>query len=525
MALMERFARATEFRGYRLEQFSPQSTAYWVAKLFGGGFSTASGISVTPEVALTEATVFAACRNLAEDLAALPINIYRGNASGVRPADIDYSTPAYAILNRMANPEMTAMSFKETVHGHVALRGDGFAEKELDQGLRLKALWPMNPARMRMARNGQVGFIVNGAPDGRLFFLYTLPSGQEKVFDQSLIFHPRGFGPDGLRGYSLVALMREAIGLSLAADTYISKFYANDASPGAVLTHPKTLSDKARTNIETSWKDTHQGLDNAHRIAILEEGLSLAKVGIDPIDAQFLETRKFQRDLLGMVLRMPPDKLGNFERATYSNMEQSDINYVRYTLTPRATRFEQQLSADGVVDSSHMAIHDYIALLRGDSVARAAYYHSLRVDGAISGEDIRSMENFAPSGQKAAGEILIPLNLMPASAFRPDGMTVLQLAKAALDMAKGGWVPEDINAFLGLGDLRHTGLMPGTTSPAAGEANGEADVSGDGSSGDGASSADGSSMRFLDDEVGRRLLAILEGRSNGHADIPVPGRP
>jgi hypothetical protein len=135
------------------------------------------------------------------------------------------------------------------------------------------------------------------------------------------------------------------------------------------------------------------------------------------------------------------------------------------------------------------------------------------------------MENFPPSGQKAAGEILIPLNLMPASAFRPDGMTVLQLAKAALDMAKGGWVPEDINAFLGLGDLRHTGLMPGTTSPAAGEANGEADATGDGSSGDGAASADGSSMRFLDDEVGRRLLAILEGRSNGHADIPIPGRP
>jgi HK97 family phage portal protein len=520
------FARAaTEFRGYRLEQFSPQSTAYWVAKLFGGGFSTASGISVTPEVALTEATVFSACRNLAEDLAALPINIYRGNASGVHPADIDYSTPAYTVLNRMANPEMTAMSFKETLHGHVALRGDGFAEKEMDQGLRLKALWPLNPARMRMARNGQAGFIVNGAPDGKLFFLYTLPSGQEKVFDSSLIFHPRGFGPDGLRGYSLVGLMREAIGLSLAADTYISKFYANDASPGSVLTHPKTLSDKARTNIELSWKDTHQGLDNAHRIAILEEGLSLAKVGIDPVDAQFLETRKFQRDVLGMVLRMPPDKLGNFERATYSNMEQSDINYVRYTLTPRATRFEQQLSADGVVDSGHMAIHDYIALLRGDSVARAAYYHSLRVDGAISGEDIRWMENFAPSGQKAASEILIPLNLMPASAFRPDGMTVLQLAKAALDMAKGGWVPEDINKFLGLGDLRHTGLMPGTASPAAGEANGEADATGDGSSGEGASAADGSSTRFLDDEVGRRLLALLEGRSNGHADIPVPGRP
>jgi HK97 family phage portal protein len=460
------FARAaTELRGYRLETFSPQSTAYWVAKLFGGGFSTASGISVTPEVALTEATVFAACRNLAEDLAALPIGIYRGNPTGIRPADVDYSSPAYGILNRMANPEMTAMSFKETIHGHLALRGDGFAEKEIDQGLRVKALWPLNPARMRMARNGQNGFSVAGAPADRLFFLYTLPSGQEKVFDSSLIFHPRGFGPDGLRGYSLVALMREAIGLSLAADTYISRFYANDATPGSVLTHPKTLSDKARTNIETSWKETHQGLSNAHRMAILEEGLSVSKVGIDPIDAQFLETRKFQRDVLGMVLRMPPDKLGNYERATYANLEQSDIAYVRYTLTPRATRFEQQLSADGVVEAGSRALHDFLAMLRGDSAARAAYLHSLRLDGAISGEDERRYENFPPSGQPAASELLVPLNMMPASAFQANGMTLSQAAHAAYEMCRAGYVPESVNAFLGLGDLAHTGIVPGTATP------------------------------------------------------------
>jgi HK97 family phage portal protein len=470
------FAQAArELRGYRLESFSPQSQAYWVAKLFGGGNQAASGISVTPDTALTEATVFAACRNLAEDLASLPLPIYRGNPQGNRVADIDYGTPAWRVLNRMANPEMTAMSFRETIHGHVALRGDGYAEIERDQGLRLKALWPLNPARMRMARNGQQGFTVQGAPSGQLFYLYSLPSGQEKVFDPSLIFHPRGFGPDGLRGYSLVALAREAIGLSLAAEGYINRFYANDASPGAVLTHPKTLSDKARTNIETSWRETHQGLDNAHRIAILEEGLSLTKVGIDPIDAQFLETRKFQRDVLGMVLRMPPDKLGNFERATFSNMEQSDINYVRYTITPRATRFEQQLSADGVVDADHYAVHDYIGLLRGDATTRAAYYHSLRQDGAISGEDIRRMENFEPSGQPAAEELLVALNMMPASAFGANGLTLAQSAHAAYEMLRAGYTPQAVNQFLGLGDLAHSGVIPGTTTPDPADATGKAD--------------------------------------------------
>lgn len=505
---------ARELRGYRLEQFSPQSTAYWIAKLFGGGFETASGIPVTPEKALAIGTVYASVRNIAEDLARMPLPVYRDGAitAGASPAAslaapkvIDRSSPAFAVLNKMANPEMTAMSFRETVHGHVLLRGDGFAEIERDQALRLKALWPLNPARMRMVRNGQNGVNVSGAPAGRLLFGYTLPTGQERWLDQSLVFHPRGFSPDGLRGYSIVSLAREALGLTLAAEAYGGRFFANDATPGAVLTHPKTLSPKARENIELSWDETHRGLSNAHRMAILEEGLSVTKVGIDPVDAQFLETRKFERDEIGMWFREPPDQLGNYERATFGNMEQSDLRYVRYTLGSHASRFEQQLVADDVVDADHFALHDFAELMRGDSVARAAYYHSLRTDGAISGEDIRRMENLEPSGQKAAEEILIPLNLMPASAFRPDGMTVLQLAKAALDMLRAGYEADSVNLFLGLGDLKHTGLVPGTTTPDATEAN---------------SGPAGEPRRFLDDEVGQRLLALLEGRSNGHVPDP-----
>ena len=298
------------------------------------------------------------------------------------------------------------------------------------------------------------------------------------------------------------------MGLALATEAYGGRFFANDARPGAVLTHPKTLSDKARGNIELSWKAAHEGLDNAHRVAILEEGLSLTSVGIPPVDAQFLETRKFERDEIPSWFRMPPDKLGNFDRATWSNMEQSDISYVRYTLGSHAARFEQQLAADNVVDADHYALHDFTELLRGDSVARAAYYHSLRVDGAISGEDIRAMENLEPSGQPAAAEILIPLNMLPASAFRPDGMTVVQLAKAALDMLKAGYEATAVNQFLGLGDLAHTGLVPGTTTPEPSEAGGTAGAD---------------STRFLDDEAGRRLLALLAGRTNGHRPAePVP---
>jgi HK97 family phage portal protein len=476
MGLFAQVAR--EVRGYRLEQFSPQSTAYWVAKLFGGGYQTSAGINVTPETAMAIGAVYASCRNVAEDLAGLPLPVYRDNATTAggmgatlrAPKIIDRSAPAFAILNKNANPEMTAMSFRETMHGHVLLRGDAFAEKELDQGLRVKALWPLNPARMRMARNGEVGFRVDGAAPGELFFIYTLRSGQEKVFAKDLIFHPRGFGPDGLRGYSIVSLAREGMGLSLATEAYGGRFFANDASPGIALTHPKSLSDKARTNIELSWKATHEGLDNAHRLAILEEGLSVERIGMPNVDAQFLETRKFQRDEIPMWFRMPPDKLGNYERATYANLGESDLAYMKYTLRSHGNRFEQQLAADNIVDADHYALHDYSDLLKADPKTRAEFYHSLRMDGAISGEDIRRLENLDPSGQPGADELLVALNMIPASAFQPNGMTLGQLAHAAYEMLHGGYEASAVNAFLGLGDLAHTGFVPGKATPDPGAA-------------------------------------------------------
>lgn len=503
--------RALELRSWRVGSSNPQSPAWWLIQAFGGQ-PTSSGVRVTAETALNEATVFSACRNLAEDLASIPLPVYRGNPQGNRQADIDYADPAWNVLNRRANPEMTAMSLRETLHGHIALRGDGYAEIERDETMRVRALWPLRPDHMRMERNGQNGLNVAGSAAGKLFYLYTLPSGQVQVFDRSLIFHPRGFGPDGLRGYSLVALLAETIGLALATERYGGRFFANDARPGAVLEHPKELSDKARLNIETSWQETHEGLDNAHRIAILEEGMTLKDVGIPPVDAQFLETRKLQRDLLAMALRMPPDKLGNYERATYANLEQSDIAYVRYTLTPRGTRFEQQLAADGVVDANHTAVHDYIGLLKGDALTRATYYHSLRQDGAISGEDIRRMENFGPSGQPAADELLVALNMMPASAFRPNGLTLAQTATAAYEMLRAGYEASAVNDFLGLGDLAHTGVVPGKTTPVASE-----ETNGGGPADPG--SAAGRSSEFLGDEVGQQLLALLNARKNGQHPI------
>ncbi len=461
---------ARELRGYRLTEFSPQSTAYWVAKLFGGGGQTASGVSVSANNAMAIATVYASCRNLGEDIGSLPLQIFR---VGAGEKVEDRADPAWRILNVKANPEMSAMSFRETLQGHAALRGDGWAEIERDNALRTKALWPLNPARMRSVRNGLNGVSIEGAAAGQLAYLYELPDGQTKVFAPDKLFHLRGFGPDGLRGYSILRLAAEAMGVALATEAYGGRFFANDASPGVVLTHPQTLSAKARENIELSWQEAHQGLDNAHRIAILEEGLSVSKVGVNPVEAQFLETRKWERGEIAGFFRMPPDKIGDYERATFSNIEQSDINYGKYTVRPWTVRWDQQLSADGVVDADHIAEHNIDGLLKGDAKTRGEFYNQLRQAGGITPEQIAKLENWpAPTGP-AADQILIPLNMTLASALDQYGMTMPQRAHAAWELLRAGYEADGVNALLGLGDLAHTGFVPGTQNPdPAAETNG-----------------------------------------------------
>lgn len=452
---------ARELRGYRLEMFSPQSPAYWIAKLFGGGFETAAGVAVTPEKALGSSTVFAAVRNVAEDLASLPLNTYT-TVDGVRR--VDRSSVAWRMLNVSPNPEMTAMSFREAVQGHALLRGNGYAEKAFDGAGRVAQLWPLNPARMRKVRNGQAGVSIAGVPAGQIAYLYTLPEGRVKVFAPDMVFHLRGFGGDGLVGYSIVALMREAIGLAIATEAYAGRFFANDARPGAVLSHPKTLSPKARENIELSWAEAHQGLDNAHRIAILEEGLSIEKVGIDPVDAQFIETQNLAREHLAAAFRMPPDKIGDLSRATFSNIEQSDINYAKYTLATWGRRWEQQLVADDAIDTDDVE-HDLNRLYRGDAKSRAEFYSQLRASGGITANQIADAEGLPRSGDPAADQLLVPLAMTTLSALDANGMTLNQRCHAAWELMRAGYEAKGVNALLDLGDLPHTGMVPGTQTP------------------------------------------------------------
>jgi HK97 family phage portal protein len=385
------------------QRAAPAQNIDW-GKYFGLREPTAAGVHVDHSVSLQQSTVFACQRVLAESVAMLPLILYRRLPRGKERAT---DQGLYSILHDLPNPEMTSMELREVAMGHLSLWGNAFLEVDYSGAGQVRGLWPLRPDRMRVKR-----------VSGQLRYFYRMPERadvSEVELPAIRVMHVRGLGFDGVLGYDPVSLARNTIGLALATEEFGSRFFSNGAQTGTVYQHPGQLTDKAYNRLERSIEKRHQGLENAHRIMILEEGMKAEQVGIPPNNAQFLETRKFQVPEIARWFRMPLHKIQELERATFSNIEHQAIEFVVDTLQPWLTRWEQAVVRDLLTQSErrqYFAEHLIDALLKGDTKSRFEAYAVARQNGWLSANDIRELENMNPVD---GGDVyLVPLNMIPA---------------------------------------------------------------------------------------------------------------
>jgi HK97 family phage portal protein len=370
----------------------------WVVK--GYGEESYSGESVTVEGALSVASVLSAFTILMEDTASLPLITYRRIKRG-KERDLD--SPYYVLLHDMPNPEHTSMVYREFIMGHLLGWGNHFSQKIWDRRGVLRELWPLRPDRMKVFRE-----------NGERKYLYTELNNNKRAFRQEEIWHVPAFGFDGLIGYSRITLARNAIGLSIAAEKFGSKFFMNGAIPGLAIKHPGSLSDDAYTHLTDSWNENHRGTDNAQKPSILEEGMSIEKIGIPPDDAQFIETRRFQLGEIARMFRVPPHMLGDVERSTSwgSGIEQQELGYLSHTLRPWLKRIEQGVQKDLLLESERkntVIEHLVEDFLRTDIGARMTAYVSAITNGVMTRNEARERENLMP--MDGLDEMLMPLNM------------------------------------------------------------------------------------------------------------------
>lgn len=358
----------------------------WIDSLGGG--RTKSGVSVDEVSALNLSAVWAAVRVLTDTVASTPIHVYERLARG---KSREPSHPLYRLLHDRPNPQMSAYTLKEVLQGHLALRGNAYAEKERNGRGEVVALWPITPDRVT-PRLVEVRGSVQKVFEVRV-------GGETKVLGPDKVMHLTGFGHDGLVGYSPIHFARESLGLAKAAEEFGGSFFGRGLRASGALTHPSQLSEQGRRNLRESVERMNTGLENAHRILLLEEGMTWAQTSLAPEDAQFLETRQFQTVEIARWFQVPPHKIGDLSRATFSNIEHQSIEFLTGTARPWFVRWEQTLNEElfSAADrNTYFAEFKMDALLRGDTAARGAFYAQLFNIGALSQNDIREKENENP---------------------------------------------------------------------------------------------------------------------------------
>lgn len=359
-----------------------------LAQWFGMLSNTAAGVSVTPDLAKRVAAVYTCVRIIAESIASLPLNIYRRLPDG-KGKELAFDHPLFGLLHDAPNRFQTSYEWREMMAGHVALRGNAYSEIRSSGYQAVAELWPLHPDRVRPIQ----------LESGDIVYQYRPKAGAERIILAQDMLHFRGFSDDGVKGDSVIEQNKEAIGLAMAAEQFGAAFFGNGSTIGGVLEYPKGLSDQSYDRLKKSFAENFQGSRNANKPLILEDGLTWKAIGIEPNKAQFLETRKFQISEIARMFRIPPHMLADLEKATFSNIEQQSLEFIRDTLRPWLVRMEQRMNADLLSAkgrSTYFIEFSVDGVTRGDSAARTAYYNSMFNMGAISPNEIRARENMNP---------------------------------------------------------------------------------------------------------------------------------
>lgn len=377
------------------------STSGSAFSFFFGGSS--AGKRVNERSAMQMTAVYSCVRILSEAVAGLPLHLYKYNDKGGKEKAMEHSL--YFLLHDEPNPEMTSFIFRETMMTHLLLWGNAYAQIIRNGKGEVIALYPLMPNRMSVDRDD----------NGKLYYEYTVSSDDANTMKQGTVklapyevLHVPGLGFDGLVGYSPIAMAKNAIGMAIACEEYGAKFFSNGAAPSGVLEHPGTLKDPAK--IRDSWNQTFGGSSNAHKVAVLEEGMKYTPISISPNEAQFLETRKFQINEIARIFRIPPHMLADLDKSSFSNIEQQSLEFVKYTLEPWLVRLEQSIVRallSPEEKKNYFVKFNVDGLLRGDYQSRMNGYATARQNGWMSANDIRELENLDRIPAEDGGDLYL----------------------------------------------------------------------------------------------------------------------
>jgi len=351
---------------------------------------TSSGIRVNPHNALTLSAYFDGIRIISEDIAKLPLITFRKLERGKEPAP---DHPVYPLLKRSPNENMAAMSFREAMTANAISWGGGFALIGRNGRGVPQRLDIVHPSRVKVEIDDR----------GRTFYEVGLDRDKTSIktiiVRQSDMFHLHGVSDDGVNGYSVARLGAESLGRAIAQDRFAASFFRSGSSPKGAIKFAKKFRDAEELErLRTQWQETYSGEAGWHKPIILEQGAEWQQITIAPEEAQMIESQNFSVNEVARWLRLAPHKLAQLTEATFSNIEQQNLDHINDALMPWINRWEEEIERKLFIgeEDEFFARHILTELLRGDSAARSKFSREMFNIGALSQNDIREGMDMNP---------------------------------------------------------------------------------------------------------------------------------
>lgn len=383
------------------------SESGWTNYLAGKGYS------VSASSAIKVAAVIRCCDVVSKTMASLPLNLYQSTDKGREKAD---KHRLYKLLYRLPNPETTSYEFWHMYVFNLMLTRGAYAKIVRDRNGFIKQIWNIPTAN--------VSKFFNTISSERYIVVNLGNNKTETLREGEFMYTPGLRFASAIDPENPVLIASEILGLTMALNGYAKDFFENGSNLGGFISAPAgtNLDDVAYERFKESWQSAYSGVLNQHKVAYLEDGLEYTAVGKNPTESQALESRKFEVTEICRMFGVPPHKVFDLDRATFSNIEQQNIEYVQESITPMAVRIEQTIYKDLLTEKeqeTYYAKFNVNGLLRGDLAARTTYYHNARQDGWMNANEIRALEDMNTIDDADGGNVyaingnMIPLTAVP----------------------------------------------------------------------------------------------------------------
>lgn len=354
--------------------------------------------SVSPDLAMKLSAVYACVYVLSSSVAQLPLHVKYKSGDKVETVK---DHPAYYLLHDSPNAWQTSYKLREYAQSSVLLYGNAYIHIVRNKNGEVVSLESLEPWKVHLLKNGS-----------RYVYAYY---GDDKTMSLSPddVLHIKSLGPSIKTGKSVIQTHAETIGLGLDARKFASGFFGGNARPAGILSVKTPLNSNAWENFKKMWQTAQEKLrSEENKTILLPAELDYKALTVSPVDTELLSMMKLNRSEIAGIFNVPAHMINDLEKATFSNISEQTIQFIRFSVMPWVVNWEQELNRKIFTEAERKAGYfvkfNLAGIMRGTAGERATFYHAAITDGWMSRNEARQLEDMNPV--EGLDEMLVSVN-------------------------------------------------------------------------------------------------------------------